>query len=159
MQSNEEILEDMNTVAHALIKNMILDGQDHSQLDRTVSQLNKLWAETRAYLDEFSRNLERGCLTRKVHEEIATLRDVHEGYHRYINTVEPIANDPDKLSFQLETNKVKLKGMNSYETRLNELKLLTNQLEDKELINEIEQFASKWTETYSLISKLFNLLL
>ena len=48
---------------------------------------------------------------------------------------------------------VKLKGMNSYETRLNELKQMTDQLDNKDLINEIETLAQKWSETYALISK------
>jgi hypothetical protein len=43
--------------------------------------------------------------------------------------------------------------MNSYETRLNDLKLLTNQLDNKDLVNEIENFSLKWSETYSLISR------
>jgi hypothetical protein len=44
--------------------------------------------------------------------------------------------------------------MNSYETRLNELLNLSKQIESsKELINEIQNFAVKWTETYTLISK------
>ena len=43
--------------------------------------------------------------------------------------------------------------MNSYEPRLNDLKLLTNQLDNKDLVYEIENFSSKWFETYTLISR------
>jgi hypothetical protein len=43
--------------------------------------------------------------------------------------------------------------MNSYEPRLGELKKLTTQLDNKELITDIENFALKWNETYCLISK------
>lgn len=43
--------------------------------------------------------------------------------------------------------------MNSYEPRLNELKRLTTQLDNKELISDIDNFALRWNETYSLISK------
>lgn len=43
--------------------------------------------------------------------------------------------------------------MNSYEPRLNDLKLLTTQLDNKDLVNEIENFSSKWSETYTLISR------
>ena len=46
--------------------------------------------------------------------------------------------------------------MNSYEARFNELKQLTNQFTNKDLISDIEQFAVKWSETYSLISKFKN---
>jgi hypothetical protein len=144
----------MNIVAHNLIKNMILDGQDHSQLDNTVNFINKQWADARTQVDDLSRSVERSLLTRKAHEEISTLSDVHEGYHKYINAVEAIANEPQKLGMQLETNRVKLKGMNSYETRLSELKLLTKQLDNRDLIREIELIASKWADTYLLISKL-----
>ena len=116
--------------------------------------MNKKWSDTRRHVDEWSRNIDRNYLIRKASEELATLRDVHEGYQRYINTVEHIANDPQKLNLQIETNRVKLKGMNSYEARLSELKNLTKQIENRDLINDIENFANKWFETYSLISKL-----
>ncbi len=43
--------------------------------------------------------------------------------------------------------------MNSYETRLNNLKQQTNNLENKDLRTEIENFSLKWSETYQLISK------
>jgi hypothetical protein len=43
--------------------------------------------------------------------------------------------------------------MNSYEPRLNVLKQLTNQLDNKDLINDIESFSLKWSDTYSLISR------
>jgi hypothetical protein len=44
--------------------------------------------------------------------------------------------------------------MNSYENRLSDLKCLAKQLDNKELIIEIQSFSQKWSETYSLISKL-----
>ena len=43
--------------------------------------------------------------------------------------------------------------MNSYDQRLNDLRQLTNQLDNKDLINDIENFSQKWSETYSLISR------
>lgn len=45
--------------------------------------------------------------------------------------------------------------MNSYEPRLSDLKRLTNQLDNKDLVNEIENFSLKWSETYSLISRFY----
>jgi transposase-like protein len=43
--------------------------------------------------------------------------------------------------------------MKSYETRLEQLKQLASQLENKELTQDIENFLAKWFETYSNISK------
>ena len=43
--------------------------------------------------------------------------------------------------------------MNSYEPRLNALKQSTHMLDNKDLINDIDNFALKWSETYSLISR------
>ena len=43
--------------------------------------------------------------------------------------------------------------MNSYETRLNDLKQLAQQLDNKELLNDIELFLNKWSETYTKISE------
>ncbi len=50
--------------------------------------------------------------------------------------------------------KVKLKGMNSYETRLNDLKKLALELDNGEVNRDIENFIVKWLETYRNISKL-----
>ena len=44
--------------------------------------------------------------------------------------------------------------MKSYEMRLNELRNLAQQLQNKDLVNEIEKFYLKWMDTYTLISKL-----
>ena len=44
--------------------------------------------------------------------------------------------------------------MNSYETRLNDLKQLAAQLDNNtELLHDIDQFIAKWSETYNNISK------
>ena len=43
---------------------------------------------------------------RQLAEELATLRDVHEGYHRYILGADMLAAEEQKLGLQLETNKV-----------------------------------------------------
>ncbi len=37
---------------------------------------------------------------------MAPLNDVHEGYQRFINNVEPVTNDINKIDMQIETNKV-----------------------------------------------------
>jgi hypothetical protein len=37
---------------------------------------------------------------------LAPLNDVHEGYQRFINNVEPVTNDINKIDMQIETNKV-----------------------------------------------------
>jgi transposase-like protein len=44
--------------------------------------------------------------------------------------------------------------MNSYETRLNDLKQLAIQLDNAEVNADIESFLIKWSETYTKISKL-----
>ena len=52
--------------------------------------------------------------------------------------------------------KVKLKGMNSYETRLNDVKQLAIQLDNGEVNSDLENFIVKWFETYKKISELIN---
>lgn len=118
-----------------------------------LENINARWQQTKACVDDLTKSLEKGQIVRRVAEELSTLRDVHEGYQKYINNAERFSNDPQKLNLQLETNKVKLKGMNSYEPRLNELKHLTNMLDNKDLKADVESFAQKWHETYNLISK------
>lgn len=69
--------------------------------------MNSKWHETRTYLDSLSIKLEKSYLGPKAVEELATLRDVHEGYQRYINSAESLSTDAQKLNLQLETNKVR----------------------------------------------------
>lgn len=106
VQNNEILVEDMNLIAHNLKQNMKSGNQDYGELESTVHSLNKKWSTARSHLDELSRTIERNCMMRKAQDEIATLRDVHEGYQKYIVNAEPISNDAQKLNTQLETNKV-----------------------------------------------------
>ncbi len=72
-----------------------------------VENMNTNWFETRNYVENLVKNVEKNYMHRKAYEELATLRDVHEGYQRYINTAEALSDeDSQKLSLQLETNKV-----------------------------------------------------
>ena len=64
------------------------------------------WHETRQYTDELAMSVEKKLLNHKAYDELATLRDVHEGYQRYINNADALSNDAQKLNLQLETNKV-----------------------------------------------------
>ena len=106
--NNEEVIENMNVIANHLAQSGNLSGPDQANLENNVQDINKRWSEVRNQVDELSRNLEKNYLTRKVNEELATLRDVHEGYQRYINNAEAVSADPQKLNLQLETNRVSL---------------------------------------------------
>lgn len=44
--------------------------------------------------------------------------------------------------------------MNSYETRLNQVKQLVIELDNSEVNSDIDNFLIKWSETYKQISKL-----
>lgn len=117
--------------------------------------MEQKWSNTKQYVEDLQIKLKRNSLQFKINEELATLKEVYEGYQRYIHTVEPLSQDSNKININIETNKVKLKGMKSYETRLQQLKQLAYQLENKELTQDIENFLTKWFETYSNISKSF----
>ncbi len=80
--------------------------QDTTQLEALIQNINTKWFDSLHYVEDLSRNLESHFSSRKAHEELATLRDVHEGYQRYINNAEPLSNEAQKLNLQLETNKV-----------------------------------------------------
>lgn len=73
-----------------------------------MDNVNERWQQTKSYVDELTRNIERAQLSRRVADELSTLRDVHEGYQKYINNAERYSNDPQKLNLQLETNKVEI---------------------------------------------------
>jgi hypothetical protein len=85
---------------------LIVEGDDASQLEDKIQSMNVKWAETKVYIDDLAKNLEKNYLNRKASEELATLRDVHEGYQKYINNAEPFSSDVQKLNLQLETNRV-----------------------------------------------------
>ena len=76
-------------------------------MESLVEQTNKKWHETRSFTEELANSVEKKLINHKAYDELATLRDVHEGYQRYINNADSLANDSQKLSLQLETNKVK----------------------------------------------------
>ena len=65
------------------------------------------WSDTKKFIDELASNLDKNLLRNKVIEELATLKDVHEGYQRYIKNAEPLSNDINKINSQIEANKVR----------------------------------------------------
>lgn len=83
------------------------ENGDTSEIERKLNGINAQWSEMKTYVDELAKNTEKNFLSRKAAEELATLRDVHEGYQKYINNAEPLlTNDPQKLNLQSETNRV-----------------------------------------------------
>ena len=82
------------------------DCQDSTEIERNLDLVNHKWIETKQNVNELAKNLDKGLLNNKIYEELATLNDVHEGYQRYINTVEPVTLDINKIDIQIETNKV-----------------------------------------------------
>ncbi len=71
-----------------------------------MQQISFKWNELKEYLNELTKNTEKQLLIPKAYDELATLKDVHEGYQRYISNVESLSLDVQKLNLQLETNKV-----------------------------------------------------
>ena len=110
IRQHEHVMENMRDIAHSLVESMKASEQDTSEIESLVQVMNSRWLETRSYIDSLASSLERSCSQRKASDELATLRDVHEGYQRYINSAEPLSNDAQKLNLQLETNKVILQG-------------------------------------------------
>jgi hypothetical protein len=87
-----------------LIKNK--ENKDTSNISHSIQTINIKWHETQDYLKELTKNTEKNFLIPKIYDELATLRDVHEGYQRYINSTDQLSQDPQRLNLQLETNKV-----------------------------------------------------
>jgi hypothetical protein len=81
-------------------------NQNSNDIENILNQVAQKWARVKEKLDEMGASLERKVLTRRAHEELATLRDVYEGYNRYISQAEPLGTDEQKLNLQLETNRV-----------------------------------------------------
>ena len=64
------------------------------------------WCDTKHFIDELAINLDKNLLKHKVMEELATLKDVYEGYQRYINDAEPLSTDTTRINAQVEANTV-----------------------------------------------------
>ena len=77
-------------------------------MESLVKRITFKWNELQEYLNELARNTEKLLLIPKAYDELATLKDVHEGYQRYINNAESLSLDVQKLNLQLETNRVKI---------------------------------------------------
>ena len=106
MLANEEVLATLQIVGQNLIEGMRSADQDSQPLEQQIQEITLKWNDCRTQMDELMRNQEKIHLNRKIFEELATLRDVYEGYNRYIQSAEPLANDSQTLGLQVETNKV-----------------------------------------------------
>jgi bacterioferritin (cytochrome b1) len=107
IKQNEDVLESMQAIA----ANLIGSGQvtkDASELESLVSGMLVKWEETKRYVNQLAVTLEKSCVSRRATDELVELRDVHEGYQRYIADAESLSSDAQKLNLQLETNKVRI---------------------------------------------------
>ncbi|CAF0734079.1 unnamed protein product [Brachionus calyciflorus] len=154
LSQSQEVLNKIKFLTNKMSTTMRLNGLDPSEISSLTDAIEQKWKENVHIFEELNSNQDKNGLDRRAFEELSTLRDVFDGYNKYIQNAEPLSvDDIQKLSIQLETNKVKQKGMKSYEIRLNDLKTLASQLKSKDLANEIEQFYLKWMDTFALIKK------
>jgi hypothetical protein len=68
--------------------------------------MEQKWSSTKKYVEDLEIKLKRRSLQFKINEELATLKEVYEGYQRYINTAEPLSPHGTKINMNIETNKV-----------------------------------------------------
>lgn len=86
---------------------MKLNGLDPTDISHLMQSIETKWNENMSLLEEINSSSDRRDFERRAVEELSTLRDVHDGYNKYIQSAEELSlNDSQKLSMQLETNKV-----------------------------------------------------
>lgn len=100
------MLATLQIVGQNLIENMRSANEDSQPLEKQIQEMTLRWNDCRTQMDDLMRQQEKLQLNRKAYEELATLRDVYDGYERYIQSAEPLANDSQTLGLQVETNKV-----------------------------------------------------
>jgi hypothetical protein len=106
MQSSHVVYDKMMLIGRVQIEQMRKANENPSDIENILEKVTQKWLRVKEKLNEMSSSLERKVLTRRAHEELATLRDVYEGYNRYISQAEALGNDEQKLNLQLETNRV-----------------------------------------------------
>lgn len=106
MQSSHVVYDKMMLIGRVQIEQLRNANENPSDIENILDQIAQKWLRVKQKLDEMGSSLERKVLTRRAHEELATLRDVYEGYNRYISQAEALGNDEQKLNLQLETNRV-----------------------------------------------------
>ncbi len=107
LEANEALIEKIHEVAEFLAGRLEKEGKSTEELSNKMEVLTKKWHVTQQYLAKLEKSVEQGLLNRKACDELATLKDVHEGYQKYINASDELSHDAQRLSLQLETNKVK----------------------------------------------------
>jgi len=106
LEANEPLIEKIHEAAEYLAGCLEKEEKSTDELSNKMEMLTKKWNATQQYLAKLEKAVEQGLLNRKASDELATLKDVHEGYQKYIYGSEELSHDAQKLNFQLETNKV-----------------------------------------------------
>ena len=95
---------------------MKTNGLDSTDISHLMDSIENKWKENVQYVDEINTNQDKNDLDRRAFEELSTLRDVYEGYNKYIQNAESLSlDDVQKLTLQLETNKVNKKLKNFFQ--------------------------------------------
>lgn len=102
----------MKILESKMTSTMKLNGLDPTDISHLMETIEMKWNESMSILEEINSSSDRRDLERRACEELSTLRDVHDGYDKYIQNAEELSlNDTQKLSMQMETNKVNLSGL------------------------------------------------
>lgn len=86
------------------------NGLNPADISSLMQSVEIRWSESMSILEEInSSSNDQRDLERRAIEELSTLKDVHDGYNKYIQNADELSmNDTQKLSMQLETNRVSL---------------------------------------------------
>lgn len=109
MSQSKEKLDRMKILETQMASAMKQNGLNSEEMNNLMQTVEIRWNESMNILEEINSSPDQRGLERRTIEELSTLRDVHDGYNKYIQNADELSiNDTQKLSMQLETNRVSL---------------------------------------------------
>ena len=84
----------------------ITEGDSAEPIQTTLSNLKERWQDVRVLLDERKRTLKHATLRKEFADELKRLQEVVSGAEKWLSEQEPIAEDIQGITEQLDQCKV-----------------------------------------------------
>ncbi|XP_063403799.1 dystrophin-like isoform X1 [Mytilus trossulus] len=141
-----------------VISELKVAGESYANFTKVITDLENRWERLHHLLSDTQNKVDLNIETKKLYNELNTLKELIQSYEKWANTVESVAEEAGEISKQIDQCRVKLKAMKSNEDRVERInsqaaKLVKRSPSSDKIRSEIKTFTERWETTFDKISK------
>ncbi|XP_072035549.1 dystrophin-like [Amphiura filiformis] len=129
LQERQTRVKNVSELGDKLINSTQTDGDSSEPIQSTLSNLKERWEDVRVLLDERKRTLNHATLRKEFADELKRLQDVVGGVEKWLAEQEPVSEDIQGITEQLDQCKAKQTELNPHSSRLERLAPLAREVQ------------------------------